>query len=72
MSTQQRDKVMDLLYKTGFFLLLAVCTYFIKDIHGDFKEAVHELKIDVGTMKVEVGIIKSEIQNLNKTKDAAR
>jgi len=63
---------MDVLYKTGFFLLLGVCTYFIKDIHGDFKEAVHELRKDVGDMKTEIGIIKMEIQISNTKKDDSR
>jgi len=64
---------MDVLYKTGFFLLLGMCTYFIKDIHGDFKEAVHELRKDVGDMKAEMGIIKMEVRMLNdKQEDADR
>ncbi len=66
MSTQQRERFMDNLYKAGFLCLLAVCTYFVKDMHSDFKSSINRIE------KLEIDISSTKVETINTTKQLDR
>jgi len=65
MTTHQKERTQDNLYKAGFLILLGVCTFFIQDMHADFKYSLQRVE----KLEIDISVVKSEAVNTGKQLD---
>jgi len=65
MTTHQKERTQDNLYKAGFLILLGVCTFFIQDMHSDFKDSLKRVE----KLETDISVVKSEAVNTSKQLD---